>query len=89
MTTLDLSANRLGDASAADLAEIVRRNSNALRSLCLARNEFSAAGIRTLADALGDNTSIQVCTCTGRRQTPRLPVYALAAVDMTILQFCV
>lgn len=73
MTSLDLSANRLGDASASDLADIVRGNSNALRSLNLARNGFSAAGIRTLADALCDNTSIQARPAVPSRPTAKCP----------------
>jgi Leucine Rich repeat len=65
VSTLDLGTNKIGDAGACAVAELLHRNENdadsatTLEVLRLARNDIGVPGIGALADALKENTTLR------------------------------
>lgn len=58
ITTLNISANNIGDKGAAALAEMLRSNTT-LERLDLSSNVIDYDGISALSAALADNTSLK------------------------------
>ena len=74
ITTLNISANNIGDTGAAALAEMLRSNTT-LERLDLSSNVIDYDGISALSAALADNTSLKA-------------LYVRCALDLEIIPRC-